>query len=170
MRNSTGSTLIEMIVYASVLVFVMGVAISFVLWILRAQESIRATRQVTESVRTALVVMGNEMREATSIYTPTTTSTQISFETTKSLPTQETSTYVDFFLCGSQLCMKRESQNPAVLTPENITIQNLVFEEVRTGSVPSVQAVFDAAYVNPKNRPELDVTIHIQTTFSSRAY
>jgi len=104
------------------------------------------------------------------LYIPTTTTSQVSIETRRNPPVGENSTYVDFFLCGTSLCLRREAQNPIALTSENVLIQNLTFEHVETGTVPSIQVVFDAVYDNPGNRSELNASIQIETTVSLRTY
>jgi len=169
-----GFTLLEMLVYVAILSLVVAMVLGLFLWVVRAQTRVAAAKEVVESARAALTILENEIKEAQSIYTPTSsssTSPQISFETKRNPPAGEDSTYVDFFLCETRLCVKRESQSPLALTSENILIQNLSFEHIQTGSsTPSVQVVFDAVYDNPGNRPELQVQLHVQTTVSQRSY
>jgi len=109
--------------------------------------------------------MASEIREAQGVYTPTMTaptSTQLSLETTKNLPVGETSTYVDFFLCGTRLCVKRESQTPQAITSEKIDIQTLEFTQVQTGVASSIHIEVEASY--------LTASATAQTTVSLRAY
>ena len=56
-------------------------------------------------------IMVREIKEAKSVYTPTTNSSQLSLETINYLPVDEENTYIDFFLCGSSLCLKK---NPKI--------------------------------------------------------
>jgi prepilin-type N-terminal cleavage/methylation domain-containing protein len=174
MPRDKGFTLLEMLIYVFVLSLVISVVVSSFLWIVRAQASVAASKEVVESTRAALTILENEIKEAESIYTPTSSSStppQVSLETRRNPPLGEDTTYVDFFLCGTRLCMKRESQSAVALTSERVVIQNLTFERVETASsVPSVQVVFDASFNNPRNRPELNITLQIQTTISQRTY
>ena len=94
--------------------------------------------------------MSNEIREAQSVYAPTSvfesSPGQLSLKTRNSVPADESSTYIDFFLCGTRLCVKRESQLPLAITTEKIEIQNLEFAPVQTGSARSIQITLGAAY------------------------
>jgi len=173
MKKEKGFTLLEMLVYVAILSLVVAMVLGLFLWVVRAQVRVAAAKEVVESTRIVLTILENEIKEAQSIYTPTSFSAppQISFETRRNPPPDEDSTYVDFFLCGTRLCVKRESQSPLALTPENILIQNLSFEHIQTGSAtPSVQVIFDAVYDNPGNRPELQVQVRVQTTIAQRSY
>ena len=160
----------EMVVYVAILSLIIAVVLGLLLWVLRVQIRIAAEKELVESTQAALTILKNEIGESESLYTLTTTSSQISLATRRNPPDGEDSTYVDFFLCGTRLCIKRESQNPLALTSENILIQNLAFEHIQTGSVSSIQIMFDAVYNNPSNRSELEVEMNIQTTVSQRSY
>ena len=103
-------TLTEMLVYVAVLAIIVLAVSSFFLWTTRSNTKTRAMREALDNSRRAMEIMSSEIKEAKSIYAPTTTSTQLSLETTKYLPAGEETTYIDFYLCGTQLCLKKESQ------------------------------------------------------------
>jgi type II secretory pathway pseudopilin PulG len=170
-QKQLGFTLMEALLYMAILVVILSVVVSLFLWAVRSQAKAQATRTVADNTRNVVQVMLREIREAHSLYTPTmTASNQLSLETRQDVPSGETSTYLDFFLCGTRVCLKREFQNPIALTSEQVQVTNLKFVEVSTGSVPSVQIIFDMVYDNPNNKPELDVSVQIQTTSSMRSY
>lgn len=163
MRKSNGFTLVEMLIYIVTLVIVIGTVTTILLWMVRASNQVHAKNEVVANVERALAQMTNEIREAQGMYTPTSaTPSQLSLETRKNPPAGETSTYVDFFLCGARLCVKRESQAPQAITSEKIEVQSLEFTQVQTGSAPSIQIAMEASY--------LTASATAQATVSLRAY
>ena len=158
-----GFTLVEMLIYIVTLVLVVGTITTILLWMVRANNQVHVRSEVVENVERALGLITNEIREAQSLYTPTmTTPSQLSLQTLKNPPAGETSTYVDFFLCGTRLCVKRESKAPQAITSEKITIESLKFTQVKTGSIPSIQMLVEASY--------LTASATVQAAASLRAY
>jgi len=163
-------TLTEMLVYVAVLAIIVLAVSSFFLWTTRSNTKTRAMREALDNSRRAMEIMSSEIKEAKSIYTPTTTSTQLSLETTKYLPTGEETTYIDFYLCGTQLCLKKESQNPIALTSDRVEVNNLIFSQIITGGNPSVQIDLGINFKNPQNRPEYQASVNLKSTASLRSY
>jgi len=170
-RNQLGFTLVETLVYVVIISIIVTVVVSALLWIVRAEANAKARRATADSTRSAMRIMTREIREAKGLYTPTMTiPTQLSLETTTNLSPGETSTYVDFFLCGTRLCVKREFQNPVALTSEGVEVTNIIFTEVTTNSTPSIQIMLQVEYKNPGTKPELEVATNATTTTSLRSY
>ena len=170
-RNQQGFTLVETLVYVVIISIIATVVVSALLWIVRSDANAKARRATADSMRSAMRIMAREIREAKGLYTPTMTiPTQLSLETTINLPSGETSTYVDFFLCGTRVCLKREFQNPIALTSEDVEVTNITFTEVTTNSIPSIQITLQIEYKNPGNKPELEVAVNATTTVSLRSY
>ncbi|HZX50107.1 MAG TPA: type II secretion system protein [Candidatus Paceibacterota bacterium] len=170
MRNTKGFTILEVVVYTGILMIVVTALIGFLLWMVQSNTKTAVLHQVAEAARNAIDEMEKEIREAESLYTPTTSLTQLSLETKKNVPLGETSTYVDFFLCGTRLCVKREGQNAIALTSESLDVTNLQFQEVRTGGVSSLSIIFDVERQNPGNHPEFAASIQARAVVSLRAY
>ncbi|MDP2864354.1 MAG: prepilin-type N-terminal cleavage/methylation domain-containing protein [bacterium] len=165
-------TLVEILIYIAVLVIIVLVVSAFLTWSIRSNTKARAMREVSDNARRVIEIMSYEVRGAKSIYTPTSTSTQLSLETTHYLPLGETSTYIDFFLCGDAstiLCLKKESQNSIALTSDRIEVNNLEFILIAT-TTPSVQINLGINYKNPQNRPEYQASIELRSTVSLRSY
>lgn len=131
-----GFTLIEMLCYIGILGVLLGAVSSFLLFTVRSQTKTRAESEVTFQASRAMEIMTREIKQATGIYSPTTVFD--SHPGQLSLATG--ATYTDFFLCGTQICQKRESQNPVAITSGAVQTQNLVFHAVNSASpMPSVQ-------------------------------
>jgi type II secretory pathway pseudopilin PulG len=165
-----GFTLIETLVYIGVLTIIVGVVFSFLIWSVRSSTKIKVMREVSDNARRAMEIMVYEIKEARNIYTPTTTSTQLSLKTLYYLPTGEDTTYIDFYICGTQLCLKKESQNPITLTSDNVEVSNLVFSRIVTGQIPSVQIELEIDYKNLSGRPEYQASANLKSTASLRSY
>lgn len=167
-------TLIEILVYIGVLSIIILAIVSFVLWSLRSNTKVKVMREVLDNARRAMEIMTYEIKEAKSIYTPTgifdSHPGQLSLETSKYLPGGERTSYIDFYLCNNRLCFKKESQDPIVLTTDNVEVSNLVFTKITTGNTPSIQIDLKIDYENPANRPEYRASVNLKSTTSLRIY
>lgn len=165
-----GFTLIEILVYIAILGILMISISSLLIWSNRCNIKAKVMRETLEDARRAMEIMAREIKEAKSIYTPTTNPNQLSLETVNYLPTDEESTYIDFFSCGSSLCFKKESQDPVSITKENIEVNQLVFTRIVSGDFASIQIELRMNYKNPGNRPEYQATVNLTSTASLRSY
>ncbi len=138
-----GFTLVEVLIYVAVLALVVGAVLSFLLFAADSQLALVSQRSITLEGSRAMEFVAKEIREARSIYTPTSVLDahpgQLSLETKKAMSAGEQETFVDFFLCQEQLCMKREAQTPIALTSLGVKVENLVFRQVVSGSIPSLR-------------------------------
>ena len=163
-----GLTLIEVLVYIVTLSIIVVAVFSFALWAVRSNAKARAMREVIDNARRAMEILTHEIKEAEDVYLPITTSSQLSLETTKYLPIGEKTTYIDFYLCGNQICFKKESQNPIALTSERVRVSKLIFERVVTGEVPSLEIDLQIDYAG--DRPEYTASLNLKSTVSLRSY
>ena len=155
----------EILVYIAVLAVIFLAVSSFLTWSIKVGAKARAIREVTDNARRAMEIITYEIREAKSIYTPTSTSTQLSLETNHYLPSGETSTYIDFYLCGQgnhTLCLKKESEDPIALTSDRVKVSNLEFLQIAT-TTPSIQ-------INLKIDYQDQASINLTSSASLRSY
>ena len=174
-KKGAGFTLMEALIYIGVLAIVVLAVSSFLVWITRSNTKVRAMRETLDSARQAMEIMSHEIKEAKSIYNPTsifsTSTGQISLETTKYLPEGENGTYIDFFLCEKRLCLKKEGQNPIALTSDNVEVKSLEFNQVATTStIPSIQIALRIDYKAPAERAEYQASVKLISTVSLRSY
>ena len=169
-----GFTLIEILIYIAVLVIIITVVSSFFLWDIRSNTKTKVMRETLDNNRRAMEIITRETKEAMSIYAETSTFNshpgQLSLETTKYLPEGESTAYVDFYLCGTQLCFKKESQDPIALTSDKVEVSNLVFSRVITGEIPSVQVSLKVDYKDLTGRSEYQASVNLISTISLRSY
>ena len=170
MNAKNGFTLIEILVYAGVLTVVTVSVSSIFIWMLSSNTKSKVTRETLDNARRAMEIMTYEIKEAKSVYTPTTSSNQLSLETAKYLPSGEETAYIDFYLCGTRLCLKKESQNPIALTSDRVEIGNLTFTQTNSGDNPAIQINLKVDYKNSSNRPEYKSSVNLTSTVSVRNY
>jgi len=163
-----GFSLIEILVSLALFSIMVLLLVGFFFWMDFYNARIKAGSQTLESARRALDSMSYEIREAKGIYTPTTTQSQLSLETSHYLPNDETNTFIDFFLCGSALCLKRESQNILVLTPDTVEVTNITFTQLLNGVTPAVQTSITVSNANPGSNPAQSSTVTLTSTASLR--
>lgn len=164
-----GFTIIEFVVYAAVLAVIIGAVASLFLWTVQAHTKSRVVQQTIQQASLAMNHVMREIREAESVYTPTTTGNQLSLETTSFVSAGETTGYVDFFLCGDRICQKEQEQLPLALTPETMEVVNFTVVPISTNtSFPSVRITLELRYKNPNNRPELQAVAELTSTASVR--
>ena len=89
-KNDLGFTLAEILVYIAVLSLIMLAVSSLFLWVSRTSSKAKAIKETLDNARRVMRVITYEIREARSIYTPTSvldiSPGQLSLETTKYLP------------------------------------------------------------------------------------
>ncbi len=146
-----GFTLIETLLYIALLGLILGSVSTFMVWVLKVNVKVRAMEEVISNAERAKDVIVQETRQAVSLYTPTTTSSQLSLESQVNTPAQEAHTFVDFFLCGTSLCKKTEGQNPIAITGSSVQVSSFQVTEIANESI-RIHLVVD--YPNPENRPE----------------
>lgn len=166
-----GFTLVELLVYIAVFSIVVGVLTGFIVWVYHSNIKAQAMRETLNNARRAVEIISHELREARGIYGPTTTSTQLSLETLHYLPEGELSSYIDFFVCGTRLCLKKESEFPFAITSDKMVVESLIFSAIAsTSSIPSVQIELKLKYKNPADKAEYRALVAVTSTASMRAY
>ena len=169
-KKDGGFTLMEVLVYIGILSIIVVVIFSFLVSSIHYSSKAKVMREASDNARRAMQIMIYEIKEARTIYLPTSTSTQLSLETIHYLPTGERITYIDFYICGTQLCLKKESQSPIPLTSDKVEVRKLVFTRVVTDQIPSVQIELEIDYKNPHNRPEYQASVNLKSAASLRSY
>ena len=165
-----GFTLIETLVYIGILTIVVAAIFSFLIWSVRSSTKVKVMRETLDNARRVMEIIVYETKEARAVYVPTSSSTQLSLETLHYLPSGEDTTYIDFYICGTQICFKKESQSPIALTSDRVEVTDLVFTRVVTEQIPSVQIELEIDYKNLSSRPEYQASVNLKSTVSLRNY
>ena len=173
--NSKGFTLIELVIYAALLVVVSVVAISFFIQVVGVTESSRRSREALDNAKRALDVMSQEIKNSKAIYTPTNIfgvhPGQLSLETIRDLPADENSTYVDFYVDDERLYIKKEGQGAELVTSEKVKVTNLVFTLLSpTSSSPEVKIEITVAYADQVSGTSGVASVSLESTAELRSY
>src|SRR3989339_516454 len=164
--NKKGFTLVEILIYISVLTVICAAIISFLFWAIKTNAKSRAAAEVSDNARRAMETMFYEIRQANSVYAPTSVfganPGQLSLETKISPPDNETKTYNDFYLAGGKLYLKREGMLPEQITSDQVRVSNLIFKYLgSSGNLASVQIDLKVEYADLSGRPEYQAEINL---------
>lgn len=167
--SSRGFTFVEAIAYIAVLAIIVMAVFLFLVWMAQLHTKNVVLRETLENAERAMDSILLEAREAEGLYTPTSTATQLSLATNRHVPSSETNTYIDFFLCGERICMKKELEYPIALTADDIRITNLEFRQVATSAdFPSLYVTLTAEYDGPAEKPEFEAEVTLRSAISLR--
>ena len=173
-KMTRGFTLVEVLVYISILVIVVVVISAFLIWAIKTNAKAQVMRETLDNSRRAMEIMVYEIKEAENIYNPTTAFDshpgQLSLITKKHLPTGESLTYIDFYVFDDRLCLKKESQDPICLTSDRVEVKNLVFSQIITNQIPSVQIDLQVDYKDTTGRAEYQASVNLRSVASLRSY
>ncbi|MFH1744768.1 MAG: type II secretion system protein [bacterium] len=168
--KKTGFTLIEMTIYVAILGFIVLSLLSFFIWANRARVKTSVVNEVINNANRAMSVMVYEIKNADEIYFPTSTTTQLSLKTINYLPSGEQISYIDFYLCGAQICMKKEALPAVALISDEVIVTNLSFTQVATSSVPSVYIDLTLDSSDGGDRIDYNFSYNITSNASVRSY
>lgn len=168
--NKRGFTIVEILISLGIFSTILLSVISFVLWMNYYSAKTKADRETAENARRMMDIMTYEIKNAKSIYTPTTAFSQLSLETSKYLPEDEIAAFIDFFLCGSDLCLKKESQDPIVLNSGSVEVSSLSFSQILNGNRTSIQINLTVNYKNQNNASGNYASVSLTSTASPRSY
>jgi len=159
-----GFGLLEILVYMAIFSAMILIIVASIFWVLGANSKLKAERELMDSASRALKAISSEILAAEGVYTPTTSASQLSLETERYALSGEQSSYIDFFLCGTDICFKRESQDPLAINSDNIEITNLEFADV----FGNIKVTLAGRYKAPAGRPEYEAQISLTTTICLR--
>lgn len=169
-----GFTLPEAIVYVAVLAIVAGAISIFIIWGIKVNGKIKVENETMQSASQAMDILVYEIKEAKSIYTPTSALDQnfgqLSLETVHNLPVGEDTAYLDFYVCGHQICLKKEGQSPIAITSNKTIVTNLTFSRILASTTETVQINLSLKYDAPISRPEWQASTTLNTTATIKGY
>ncbi|MEK7482602.1 MAG: type II secretion system protein [Patescibacteria group bacterium] len=171
MIKREGFTMVEILVYVAVLGLLVSAIASFFLWASNVSAKNQAMAEVLNNGQRALSTITIEIRKAKTVYSPTMSASQLSLETNDSLGAGETSGFVDFFLCGEQLCLKREGQPVLAITSDKVVVSYLSFTVVNySTTTASVQIGLKVDYKGGEGKAERQAAFNATSTAALRPY
>jgi len=172
--NDNGFSLIEMLIYVALVATIISSVVFFGIWIIRVSVKSRINSDVMGNARSAMETMAYEIKKSQSVYAPTSVFDsnpgQLSLEQTNAAGSDESSSFIDFFICGQSLCLKREKANPIILTNNSVRVTSLLFSQ-RLNSIesPSIQIKLRVESAS-STKPEYTNSIDLTTTANLRFY
>ena len=174
-NNNKGFTLVEMIMYVAIMTIVGSVIVVFIPQLTRKNAYIQAKGEVFDNMTSAMEIMAREIKNSESVYASTTVFDanpgQLSLETSYNTIPTEDSTFVDFYVDGDRLHVKREEQTEELLLSDKIKINSLVFTNLNAGgNYPIIRIVLTASYDTPSQEVTEQSRVTLTSTVSARDY
>ncbi len=163
-KQQSGFTLIELVVYAAVFILVIILLTSFVFDLIKAQNRTRISKELTENNKRALEAIVYEIKHAQEIYLPTSNLSadkgQLSLKTSQNAPSGEENSYIDIYLDDNDcLCVKRESSQPERMMSEDIKTSRLFFSSLGTSTSQTIRIKLTSFYDHPQAKYRASSTI-----------
>lgn len=173
-KEQSGFTLIELVIYISLLFVILFAAGLFIFSLFQATAYNRAQETLLESGSGAMERLVREVHAASAIYTPTSvfssTPGQLSIETSDNPPVGETVTYKDFFVSDEgRLCMHLEGQAIQCLTDPATIITDFHTVHLTPPVGPDAVQVFLTLRYKSDD-PNLQPSYSLQTSIQLRTY
>ena len=173
-KTLTGFTLIEMLIYVALVATIISAVVFFGIWAMQVGAKTKANTEITGNARRAMEIMVYEIKRSTGVYAPTSNFDidpgQLSLEQPGAEGSDESSSFVDFFICGQALCLKREKANAIALTNASVRVTSLVFNQMLNSmGSPSIRITLNVTNA-VGDRPENFASISLTTAANLRAY
>lgn len=172
--NKKGFTLIEMVMYVAVILIAASVVGSFVPQLTRSHSYLQSKADSLESAYRAIDLISREINNSVSIYTPTsvfdTNPGQLSLAQLSD-DVSETYTFIDFFVDGGKLYLKREGVEPLLLMSQKIEVENLTFTHLNPNSTnQAIRISLTVSHETASPTLQYQSRITLTSTASLRSY
>lgn len=160
-KNKKGIGLIEIVIYVGIMGVFVAAITSFIISNQKIGNRNEAINEVEVQGNEIVDIISQEIRNAKSVVNPDISESNSSLELTN-----KDSNQIIFDLSGGKLRIERGSGGTTNLNSDRVIVSNLNFNNFGlTGTGGSIQFQFDARYVNPGGKEEINYT----RTFSGSA-
>lgn len=163
-----GFTLIEVILYTTLVAIIATAATTLFLSYLDVQTKNRVLEEVAANSRVAItritqaIQSANDVNLGSSIFGTNPGKLVLTMEDAVIDPTE-------FDVSAGALRIKEGSGSPQVLTGSLVNVSNLIFTNLTvTGKIKDIQVNLTVTHLNPQNDPRYDATLAVQTAASLR--
>lgn len=176
LKNKKGYTLVEMIIYVALLGIITIVIVGVFFVISRTNSRIVSLIEINSNAYSAMERMVYETSNANNIYLPTSNFTnynytalkakQFSLVTGQSVPANEGTAYIDFYLENNTIFMKQDGADPIALTSSDVQVQSLNFYYYKNGTRESVKIDFTVKsnnILNPNAKINLVTSVALRS-------
>lgn len=135
-----GFSLIEMVIYITILVFMLVIVLQVVLSITRSQRVVRSVRDIEVSAYSLLERIEREVRGADSVRTASSTldvsSGHLTLDTTD---TEGDARVVEIYLSNGVVRLREDGVESGALTQESVRVTGLTFRRFSTSTVEGIR-------------------------------
>ena len=156
-QKNSGYTIIEMLLYIAIFSLIIGSRLSVEMSIANQRIQNQVTQEVDNQGNMAINNITQNLRNASTINTPTPTNTSASLSYNTATASFNPSIYDSIADQGVNKLRFRAGSNPAeYLTSSRVTMSNLSFSNrAIVGGRDSIYISFTLTYHNPANKPQL---------------
>lgn len=150
LKRSAGFSLVEMVVYVTLLFLITATVSIFILGVLRTEAIARSEQATIANITFALQAIEREVRHAEDIYTPTSVfasdSGQLALRTPKDSPTDHIVAFTDIYLDNGVVYMRRDDTlGEFPLTSGDVSVSVLRFDYYTLNQAAGVLVAISAA-------------------------
>lgn len=155
LKEKKGFSLIEMVVYASLLAALSVWLVTISMHMVNAYFLLRAEREVIGNARVLLESVSKNIAEASEVYAPTSRFDsdigQLSLLTSEGAMPEHETAYVDFWVDNGRLWMRKEGQTSLVLSSTAVRVSQFRLERITQSlSHQAVKITLRIEYGRPK--------------------
>lgn len=156
-NQHSGYTIIEMLLYIAIFSLIIGSILSVAMSIANQRIQNQITQEVDYQGNLAITNITQNLRNASTLNTPTPGNSSASLSFNTSTPANNPSVYdVSGDQSVNKLRFKAGSSASVYLTSSRVTMSNLNFSNrAITGGRDSIYISFTLSYNNPTNKPQL---------------
>lgn len=168
-----GFSLIELLLYVAIVSVITAAVVGFGSWAIKIGAKTKANSEVINNARLAMDTIIYEIKKSRSVYNSTSVFNanpgQLSLAQLNATATESVD-YLDFFVCGQAICLKREEADPVALTNNRVRAVNLVFKQLLNPSAPPSIQILMTIETSSSSRPEDKADISLTSTANLRSY
>ncbi|MFA6096787.1 MAG: prepilin-type N-terminal cleavage/methylation domain-containing protein [Candidatus Paceibacterota bacterium] len=148
-KNSSGFTLIEMVIYVALFGIIMGMIFNMILFVYGMNKRITSYSSVTADAHSAMERIVYEVTNSKYFYLPTSNFTnynyiagksgQLSIATEKYATVDDSISFMDFYVEGGTLFLNMDGFDPVPLTSSNVTVFDFDLDYFKNGQRESVR-------------------------------
>lgn len=162
-----GFTLIELIIYAGIVAFILTVASTFAWQIIQGNIKLGALREVEQNANLAMEKIVTSIKNASKIVKPEEGGDETDF---LYLTMQDLDrTLTKFKISNDKITIQVGEAKPYPLTTDLVKITNLKFINLSGEDSPgTVRIEMTIQYLNPSGRPEYEASVNLENTVNIR--
>jgi len=171
--GKSGFTLIEMLIYVSLVGIIMGLLFNMILLVYGMNKKIISYSNVTADAEAAMERIVYEVTNASYFYLPTSNfsnynhvvskSGQLSIATKNYITANDSLSFIDFYTEGGTLFLKMDGSDPVPLTSVNVNVSDFNVDYFKNGARESVRIDLTAkSAIEPTTSIDLINTVTIR--------